>query len=152
ILPGASAPEGLLLWVVLASLLIFAVNSAVDVILTFTSIQIGQRMVFDVARDLFSSLQRRSLLFHSKRRVGDLIVCVSGDSFCVNAVVEKLLFTPTSALIGILAMLGIMLRLNPLLTLLALSVTPLLVVSSLVSGRRIREAAKAGRRIQSRIH
>jgi ABC-type bacteriocin/lantibiotic exporter with double-glycine peptidase domain len=34
ILPGALTPQGLLVWVVLASMAVFAINSTVDVILT----------------------------------------------------------------------------------------------------------------------
>ena len=71
LLPGAGTPEGLLAWVALAGLAIFAVNSTIDVVLTFAWIRVGQRMVYDLAGDLFARLQRRSLLFHSRNAVGD---------------------------------------------------------------------------------
>ena len=66
-LPGAGTPQGLLAWVVLATLVVFAVNSMVDVVLTFAWIRVGQRMVYDLAGDLFARIQRRSLLFHARK-------------------------------------------------------------------------------------
>ncbi len=70
-LPGVDTPQGLLAWTVAAGLLLFMVNSVLDVILTFSWIRFGQRMVFDVAADLFARLQSRSLAFHSRNSVGD---------------------------------------------------------------------------------
>ena len=68
-LPWTSSPHGLLAWVVMAGLAIFAFNSVVDVILTVAWIQVGQRMVYDLAGDLFAHIQRRSLQFHGGTRL-----------------------------------------------------------------------------------
>ncbi|MDQ5851718.1 MAG: ABC transporter ATP-binding protein/permease, partial [Chloroflexota bacterium] len=152
LLPGATTPEGLLAWVVVAGLGIFAVNSTVDVILTISWIRVGQAMVYDLARDLFAHIQRRPLLFHSRNSVGDLISRITGDSWCVNTVVDQLIFTPAYALITIVAMAVLMAHMSVGLTLLSLAVAPLLAMSSLLSGRRIRAKAREGRQIQSRIH
>src|SRR5260370_41901709 len=87
LLPGVgawseTAPQrgGLLFWAVLGGLLIFAANAAVDVALTRAWIQVGQRMVYRLAGDLFAHIQRRSLLFHSPCPVGDSMSRITGDS------------------------------------------------------------------------
>jgi ABC-type bacteriocin/lantibiotic exporter with double-glycine peptidase domain len=51
----------LLVYVVIATLVVFAVNSTLDVVLTFAWIRTGQKMVYDLAGDLFSHIQRLSL-------------------------------------------------------------------------------------------
>src|SRR5688572_9212292 len=71
--PGADTPRGMLFWVVLAGLAIFAINSGLDVLLTRAWIRVGQRMVYELAGDLFARAQRRSLIFHSQHPVGDLL-------------------------------------------------------------------------------
>jgi ATP-binding cassette subfamily B protein len=151
LLPGTGSRQGLLVWVVLAGLLIFAVNSALDVILTFAWIRVGQQMVYDLAQDLFARLQRRSLLFHSRNSVGDSLSRITGDSWSVHTVVDTLLFAPAHAAITITGMVVVMARLDLRLTLLALAVAPLMTGSSLLLGRPIHAASRARREIESRI-
>src|SRR5215218_10597154 len=61
----------LILLAAATSLGLFALNSAVTVALSVSWSMAGQRMVYDVAADVFARLQRLSLLFHSRRGVGD---------------------------------------------------------------------------------
>jgi ATP-binding cassette subfamily B protein/subfamily B ATP-binding cassette protein MsbA len=150
-LPGAQTSRGLLVWVVFAGLGVFAFNSLVDVVLTRAWIRVGQQLVYRVAADLFARALRRSLVFHSRNSVGDLLSRITGDSWCVYKVVDALLFTPKYALIMIVGMLLLMVRMDPGLTLLALAAAPFMVWSSLVLGRPIRRAAQARREIESHL-
>jgi ATP-binding cassette subfamily B protein/subfamily B ATP-binding cassette protein MsbA len=150
-LPGAQTSRGLLVWVVFAGLGIFAFNSLVDVILTRAWIRVGQQLVYRVAADLFARALRRSLVFHSRNSVGDLLSRITGDSWCVYKVVDALLFTPKYALIMIVGMLLLMVRMDPGLTLLALAAAPFMAWSSIVLGRPIRRAAQARREIESHL-
>ena len=59
-LPGADDRSTLLVWVVVAGLLIFALISAADAVLSWLWIRAGQAMVFDVARDAYGATLRRS--------------------------------------------------------------------------------------------
>ncbi len=72
LLPWSQSGEGLLVWVVLAGLAIFFINSAVDTILTFAWTSVGRQMVYDLTSDLFARIQRRSVIFHSRNSVGDV--------------------------------------------------------------------------------
>src|SRR3954453_12081203 len=80
-LPGADTDQGLLAWVVVGELAIFAVASALDVLLTFLWILVGQSMVYALARDLFAKVQRRSLRDHHRAPVGDTMQTVGGDAW-----------------------------------------------------------------------
>ena len=151
LLPGADTAGGLLVWIVLASLGVFAVNSAIDAILTLSWIRVGQQMAYDLARDMFAHLQRLSLRFHSRNSVGDSISRITSDSSCVNTIVSALLFTPVNALIAIIGMVIVMARMDQGLTLLSLTVAPLMAGASFVFGRRIRATARTRRKVESRI-
>jgi ATP-binding cassette subfamily B protein len=151
-LPGGDSPRGLLVWVVVASLAVFAVNSALDVVLTRTWGLVGQQMVYDLAADLFAHIQRRSLLFHSRSSMGDLMSRITGDSWCVYKLVEVTLFTPLFAVITIIGMALVMAQMDVGLTLLALAVAPFMVALTMIFGGPIRTAAKARREVESRIH
>jgi ATP-binding cassette subfamily B protein len=151
LLPGGGSPRGLLVWAVLAGLLIFAANSAIDVALTRAWIQVGQRMVYRLAGDLFAHIQRRSLLFHSRNPVGDSMSRITGDSWCAYKVVDALLFAPGYALVLAAVMVVVMARMDLRLTVLAVAAAPVMASASLLAGRPVRLAARARREVEGRI-
>src|SRR4051812_28280557 len=66
-LPGPGGVEGLLLWVCAGTVLIFLVGMMMATASTYASVQLGQRMTYELGADLFLHLQRLSLVFHSRR-------------------------------------------------------------------------------------
>jgi ATP-binding cassette subfamily B protein len=151
LVPGATSPRGLLVWAVLAGLLIFAAHCVVDLVLARAWIQVGQRMVYRLAGDLFGHIQRRSLLFHSRNPVGDSMSRITGDSWSAYKVVDTLLFTPGYALVLAVGTITVMARLDLRLTLLALAVAPVMAGTSFLVGRPIRRVAWVRREIESRL-
>jgi ATP-binding cassette, subfamily B, bacterial len=150
--PWTDNRYGLLLWVSLAGVIIFAVNSALDIILTFAWIKVGQRMVYDLLVNVFSRVQRRSLLFHTRNSVGDLLNRITGDVWGVHTLADALMFAPAHALLLSAAMLVIMLQMSVRLTLAATIVVPLITFGSLLFGGRLKRAHKERRESESRIH
>lgn len=146
--PTASA---LLIVIVLGGLVLFALNSVVELFVTRGWTARGRRMVFDVAEDLFARLQRRSLLFHTRTPVGDTMGRINTDSWCVYQVLDTQVFAPGHALLTIGLMVFLMLQLDVTLTLLALAIAPFMVVASLLLGKPLRAAAKLKREIESRL-
>src|SRR5688572_5637110 len=151
VLPHADAPSGLLAWVVVAGLVIFAVNSAVDVVVASQWTSVGRRMVYDLSRELFTRIQRRSLRTHAAHSIGDSMSRIGGDAWCVHTIVDTLLFAPGHALITTVTMVGVMIQLDAGLTLLALTVAPFMAVAAWVFGQPLRDAAHARRDVESRI-
>jgi ATP-binding cassette, subfamily B, bacterial len=151
LLPGGGSPRGLLVWAVLAGLLIFAANGAIDVALARAWVLVGQRMVYRLAGDLFAHIQRRSLLFHSRNPVGDSMSRITGDSWCAYKVVDALLFAPGYALVLAAVMVVVMAQMDLRLTLLAVAAAPVMAGASLLAGRPVRLAARARREVEGRI-
>ena len=148
-LPGAGTTSGLLAWTALAGLVLFAVHSIIDVVLTFGWIRVGQRMVYDLTCAVFARVQRRSLTSHAARPIGDSLARITGDSWCINLLVDNLFLGPLFASIMLGAMLVILLRLDVQLTLLALVVAPLMVSASVLFGRPLRAVAQERRTLES---
>ena len=71
-LPGSDGAPGLLAWVAVGGLVLFAASSGLDALLTYSWVRTGQGMVYRLGRDLFARIVRRSLLFHSRNSVGEL--------------------------------------------------------------------------------
>jgi ATP-binding cassette subfamily B protein len=150
-LPGAATDEGLLAWVVAAEVAVFLAATALDVALTMLWIVVGQAMVFDVVRDVFGRVQRRSLREHLKHPIGDTMERVAGDSWAVHTVVDELVFTPLHALITIAGIAAIMWQLAPDLTAVSFAVAPVMAGAAVALGKPVREAGERRREIEGEL-
>ncbi len=147
-LPGVDDPHGLLVWVAVATILIFLLGTATEMAYTYCSLLMGQRMTFSLATDVFSHLQRLSVLFHTRRQVGDLIARVTGDTWCVNTMVTDALVPAIQALVTLVAMFAVMWQLQPTLTLLALGVAPFFLIVIKILGGPIKDRNREQRDLE----
>src|SRR5262245_59609574 len=90
ILPAAAADSATLLAVAILTAVLFEVAAAaLRFAENYLSIDAGQRMVNDLRADLYAHLQRHSLAFHSRQRVGDLIHRLPADTFALQSLVTN---------------------------------------------------------------
>jgi ATP-binding cassette, subfamily B, bacterial len=150
--PGLEVtPVMLVLAAAAGSLALFAAGSALEAALSLLWTRAGQRMLYDVAADLFQRLQRLSLLFHSRRPVGDSLGRLTEDAYGVYTLAEALLVSPlrhllTLTIIGVIAW-----RLDPQLTLLSFAVAPAMCILALLLGARLKRRSRLSREAQSRL-
>src|SRR5437867_1493252 len=145
------SPIRLLAVAALGGLVLFALNSALEIGLTWGWTLAGRRMVYDLAADLYARLQRRSLPFHARGSVGDTISRITGVSWCVYQVLDALCFGPLHAVLNMAAMIVLMPQLDGVLTLLSLVTAPLVLGASFLVGKPLRAAAKLKREMETRI-
>ena len=149
--PGAQNVDTLLIWVVVATVLIFLLGTVTQMAYTFYSMRLGQQMTYRLAADLFAHLQRLSLLFHLRRPVGDLISRVTGDTWCVNTIVTDAIVPALQALITVVSMFVVMWALQPTLTVLALGVAPLFIVVIKILGRPMKDRSRQQRDLEGQM-
>jgi ATP-binding cassette, subfamily B, bacterial len=150
-LPGASSRHGLLVWVAVAEILIFLAGTLTSVTSNFLSLKLGQRMTWSLAEDLFRHLQRLSLLFHTRRAVGDLMERVTTDCYSIDTLVTGALLPMVQALVTLIAVFAIMWALEWRLTLLAVGAVPLIAFSVRYFGRPMRESSREQRDSEGRM-
>jgi ATP-binding cassette subfamily B protein/subfamily B ATP-binding cassette protein MsbA len=151
-LPGSGGHQGLLAWVVVAEILVFVAAAAIELSSTFLWVVVGQGMVYELARDIFARVQRRSLREHLSQPVGDTLERVTGDSWSVHTVVEELVFTPLHCIITIAGVSVVLWRIAPSMTLVALATAPLMALTPLLLGHRTRTLSEEQRQVQGRLH
>jgi len=147
-----SSPGSLLLF---ASIGIVAVHfgaGALTLLHNYTAIRIGQNMVNELRGALYAHLQRLSLAFHSRQRVGDLLYRITADSFAVQTMIMNGALPILSALVLLVGMLVVLFPLDPVLTMLALTVVPVLFVLISLFNKRIVEVAGDVRTTESRVY
>ncbi len=128
-----------------ASLSLLAI-AAVGAIFSYTekyiTASLGQWIMHDLRRKLYSRIQRLSLGFHSQKKTGDLISRLTSDIDAIQSFI-------TSGVLGVLingltlaGMIAVMLCLSPQFTVIALSVAPLLFIVVFHYTRRIKKATR----------
>lgn len=150
--PLAGLSRSDLLWRAAAGMiLIYVLLGLVAVWNNYTTISIGQAMVNDLRSRLYAHLQRLSLSFHARAGVGDLIYRVTADTYAIQTLAMNGLFpiVAAGALLG--GMTVIMLRMNVGLTLIALAVSPLLLLGIVLINRWISAAATEMRERESNV-
>jgi ATP-binding cassette subfamily B protein len=133
------------------SFALFALNSFIDMVITFAWSSAGQRMVYKLSADLFHHLQRLSLAFHSRQRIGDLINRISDDTYCVYKASQVLLISPIRNLLTLILITTVAWELDQNLTLVLLALSPLMAISALYFGPRLKRQARQKRENQSFI-
>jgi ATP-binding cassette subfamily B protein/subfamily B ATP-binding cassette protein MsbA len=151
LLPGIDNPRGAVVWIALSGLFFYALSSVAEVVINLCWVRAGQRTVYHLAEDLFARIQRRSLLFHARNPIGDLVARVAGDSWSVYKLADGLFFAPAHALILMIGMSIVLVRINPMLTLLTLITAPAMTLAAVSLGDRIRRASRASREIDSSL-
>src|SRR4051795_12938767 len=121
-----TSPTRLLLLACLGIIAVHLGSGVLTLLHNYTTIGVGQRMVNDLRGALYAHLQRLSLAFHSRQRVGDLLYRITADSFAVQTMIMNGVLPILSAAVLLGGMLFVLLPLDPALTLLALTIVPIL--------------------------
>ncbi|HET7475938.1 MAG TPA: ABC transporter ATP-binding protein [Dermatophilaceae bacterium] len=101
--------------------------------------------------DVLDRLQRQSLRFHSRHRVGDLSARVTSDVAYTQEMLVQLLSTLLPSVVLVVGMFVVMMVLDPMFTLLAVLATPLLAWVTHRSRLRLRTAARRVRRADGEL-
>jgi ATP-binding cassette, subfamily B, bacterial len=149
----ADLSPGMLLIVACIALVVVNLGSGLLALLhNYTTIGVGQRMVNDLRGALYAHLQRLSLAFHSRQKVGDLMYRITADSFAVQTMIMNGLLPILSALVLLAGMLAVLIPIDPLLTLLSLTIVPALFALIAVFNRRISVIATEVRERESMVY
>lgn len=133
----------------------FLVISCVDAICSYVqkyvTTSVGQWVMHDLRRAVYSHIQKLSLAYHDQTQTGDLLSRATSDidavqSFIVSGLLDVVINTMT--LVG---MVGVMFYLNWRFTLIALSVAPVLAAVVYTFTRRIKKASRAVRKKEGQI-
>src|SRR6266446_3820911 len=127
---------------VIAIAILCAVSSYVEKYLTTS---VGQWVMHDLRRVLYSHIQRLSLSYHDQKRTGDLISRVTSDIDAVQNLISSVLLGILVNVLTLVGMVLVMFYLNGTFTLIALAVAPRLFLVVYHYTHRIKRASRAMR-------
>lgn len=123
----------------LYSLTAVAVQSGLSLWYSYLSVVIGQRILQDFRRRLFSHLQRMSLRFFTSTRTGEIQSRLSSDVAGVQSVVSETVTNTLANVTAVISTLVAMFVLDWRLTLLGIGVLPLFAFVGARVGMRARD-------------
>ena len=144
--------DRLLIFACLGLVIVHLGSGGLTLLYNYTAIDVGQKMVNDLRGALYAHLQRLSLAFHDRQRVGDLLYRITADSFAVQTMIMNGALPILSAVVLLAGMLIVLFPLDPALTLLALTVVPALFALISVFNRKIVDVATDVRTTESRVY
>jgi subfamily B ATP-binding cassette protein MsbA len=117
----------------------------------YITTSVGQWVMHDLRRMLYSYIQRMSLAYHDKKQTGDLIGRVTTDIDAIQSFIASGLLDALASCLTLVGMVGVMLYMNWRFTMIALSVAPLLFLVVYIYTRRIKKASREARKKDSQI-
>lgn len=112
----------------------------------------GQRIMFDMRREIFGHLLRLPMSVLDREPVGRLVTRATNDVAAVNEMYTRALVNLIQDFFMMLGVLAIMFRLNAWLTLYLLAFAPLIAVLAFVFRRIARAAYREARKVLARLN
>ena len=117
----------------------------------YLTTSVGQWVMHDLRRVLYSHIQRLSLSFHDQKHTGDLISRVTSDIDAVQSLISNVLLGILVNVLTLIGMILVMFYLNWKFTLIALMVAPGLFLAVYYFTRRIKKASRDVRRKEGEV-
>ncbi len=140
-------PEGDLVRLNLLVIGLFAIpiaNGLIGVVQRYLSSSIGEGVIFDLRRALYSHMQSMSLRFFTQTRTGELMSRLNNDVVGAQGAVTWTFINIVTNLVTVVGTLIIMFSLEWRLTLVSLMVLPVFVVLARRIGGRLRTLRRRG--------
>ena len=138
-------PESILLVSAIAILLISVIGGLAEFSETVVMSNVGQTIIAKLRRDLFRHLMKLPPLYHMSRQQGDMLMRLTGDIVLMRELLVGNMLDSASALLVIVGTLAAMLWMDWRLTLLSLSIVPIVAFAGAVFSRRIRKLVRQNR-------
>jgi ATP-binding cassette, subfamily B, bacterial len=144
-------PIAILKFAVAAVALIAVLDAVCSYAEKYLTTSVGQWVMHDLRRALYSHIQRLSLAYHDRKQTGDLISRVTSDIDAIQSFIASGLLGALINCITLVGMVGVMFYLNWRFTLIALSVAPALFFIIYSYTRRIKKASREVRKKEGEI-
>jgi ATP-binding cassette subfamily B protein len=116
------------------------VQGAAQYLMTWFTQWIGQRTILDIRMQVYRRVQRLALAFFDRNPVGRLVTRVTSDVEVLNEMFSSGLVTVFADVFAILWIVGFMFTIDWRLSLVTLSVLPLLVYATFLFRRKVRDS------------
>jgi ATP-binding cassette subfamily B protein len=122
-------------------LIVYLTASTLSLVSKYLLVKVSLRVLTQVRCDLFRHLQRLSLHFHDRNRVGDSLYTLNTNIYAIQGIFNDGFIPVLEASITVIGMVVIMLSMDWQLTLLSIATVPVQVLVTKYYAERIRQAS-----------
>ena len=141
--------------ILLAACVAVMVIALMDAVCTYgekwVTTTVGQWVTHDLRRALYARVQRLSLSYHDQSKTGDLISRVTDDIDAIQTFIVSGLLSIVVDIATIIGMIGVMFYLSWRLTLIAMTVVPILFTIVYVYTRKVKKYSRAVRKQEGQM-
>jgi subfamily B ATP-binding cassette protein MsbA len=141
--------------ILLAACIAVMVIALIDAVCTYgekwVTTTVGQWVTHDLRRALYARVQKLSLSYHDQSQTGDLISRVTDDIDAIQTFIVSGLLSIVVDIATIVGMIGVMFYLSWQLTLIAMTVVPVLFTIVYVYTRRVKKYSRAVRKQEGKM-
>jgi len=142
----------LITWVLVAILLLHAFRMVFYYVGRYLVVFVGQRVIFDLREQLFGHVQRLSMRFYDERGTGEIVSRVMSDVGTLEGLLEMGVVRLVTSLLTLVVVLVVLFLMNWQMTLLALTILPLLGLVIAFFRSRYKQASLDVRENVARMH
>ncbi|HPN39750.1 MAG TPA: ABC transporter ATP-binding protein, partial [Melioribacteraceae bacterium] len=129
-----------LMYISIALIISLLLQSVVQYYLTYYTQLMGQKVIFDIRVKLYEHVQKLALKFYDKTPIGRIVTRVTNDVESLNELFSAGIITVFSDIFIILWILGFMFFMSWDLSLVTLSVLPLVIFATSIFRKKVRVA------------
>ena len=141
-----------LAWLIAGMLAIPLATGGINVLLRQINARVGEGVVYDLRIELFSHLQRMSLSFFTRTKVGELMSRLNNDVVGAQNAISNTFVNIVTSLIQAVAVLVVMLSLEWRLTLISILILPFFLLAARKLGNRLRDIARLQLDLNARMN
>jgi len=120
--------QSALLWVLIALAGIYLLHSISVFLQHFWMVRISQKTVYTMRTELFDHLHKLPISFFDKRKHGDLMSRLTNDMENVSNTLNSSVIQIFASILMLIGTISVMLYLSPLLTLITLTIVPVMLL------------------------
>jgi ATP-binding cassette subfamily B protein len=133
-------------------LLALVISFALDFVQTYLMQWTGQKIMFDLRREIFRHIQFQDVGFFDRNPVGRLVTRVTSDVDALNEMFTSGVLEIFGNVVMLVFIVAIMLRMNWPVALLTLAVIPLILLATSVFRKAVRTSYRAQRAATAKIN
>jgi len=128
-----------------------AFDALLQIAIRWYSARVGQGVVYDLRKQVFTHVQRQPLAFFTRAQTGSLVSRLNSDVIGAQQAIITTLSGVVSNVITLIVILAVMLYLSWPITLIALALGPVFILPTKVVGRRLQRLTRESMQLNAKL-
>ena len=131
---------------------IVIIGNIIDFVATTTINMVGEDAIYNLRNKLYRYTQHANIQFHDKTPAGKLFVRITNDIEDIATLFKDVIATVIKDILLIIAFISVMISISSKLSLVALAIVPLILITSIISTRIANKLQQKSKAIRTQLN